>query len=186
MKFEIDDARDEWTFPPDYFDFIHIRQLAGSMLDWSDLISQSYDHLRPGGRLEISEGRANFWYAHNSVPSDSFTHQWLMEWRRLSSKMNFDAFPTLPSVVDSLGASKRFHNVRTVEKLVPFGSWPKDRKLKEIGKYFKYQFLESGLDAYTLALFTRVGQWQELEIKALLARVRQEMNSGKMHLYTFW
>ncbi|KAK4497349.1 hypothetical protein PRZ48_011800 [Zasmidium cellare] len=170
VKFEIDDARDEWTYPADYFDFIHIRQLAGSMLDWNDLISQSYHHLRPGGKLEISEGRANFWYAHDSVPSDSFTYQWLMEWRRLSSKVNFDVFPTLSSLVDNMEGSKRFQNVRTVEKLVPFGSWPKDRKLKEIGKYFKFQFLESGLDAYTLALFTRVGQWQELEIRALLAR----------------
>lgn len=184
--FEIDDARDQWTYPLDYFDYIHVRQLAGSMLDWSDLIAQCYTHLRPGGKLEISEGRANFWYAHDSVSEDSFTYQWLMEWRRLSASMNFDVFPTLPSIIQSTQSSKHFENVQTVERLVPVGGWPRDKHLKEIGKYFKFQFLESGLDAYTLALFTRVGQWQELEIKALLARVRQEMQEGKMHLYTFW
>lgn len=100
--------------------------------------------------------------------------------------MNFDVFPSLSGVIADMDPSKRFENVRTVEKLVPMGGWPKDKRLKEVGKFFKLQFLESGLDAYTLALFTRVGQWQELEIKALLAKVRKEMKEGKMHLYTFW
>lgn len=40
--FEVDDARDEWTYPNDYFDFIHIRSLFGSIGDWPELYKQAY------------------------------------------------------------------------------------------------------------------------------------------------
>ena len=182
VKFEIDDVRDTWTYPPDHFDFIHARTMAGSILDWPAFLRQCYTHLKPGGRLEISEGRANLWYAHNSVPGDSYTYRWLMEWRRLSSKMLFDVFPALRGIAGELP----FQNVQTVEKLVPLGPWPRDKQLKELGRFFRVQFLEMALEAYTLALFARVGGWTELEIKVLLAKVRGEMKGGKMHLYTFW
>jgi ubiquinone/menaquinone biosynthesis C-methylase UbiE len=41
-RFEIDDARDEWTYPNDYFDFIHIRSLFGSIGNWNELYKQVY------------------------------------------------------------------------------------------------------------------------------------------------
>jgi ubiquinone/menaquinone biosynthesis C-methylase UbiE len=41
-RFEIDDARDEWTYPNDYFDFVHIRSLFGSIGDWNELYKQAY------------------------------------------------------------------------------------------------------------------------------------------------
>ncbi|RAL68771.1 hypothetical protein DID88_007464 [Monilinia fructigena] len=48
-RFEIDDMTEEWTYPPDYFDFIHIRALFGSIHDWDNLYAQAYKHLKPGG-----------------------------------------------------------------------------------------------------------------------------------------
>lgn len=182
VVFEIDDAIDTWTYPMDHFDFIHARTLGGSIRDWPAFLRQCYDHLTPGGKLEIAEGRANFWYAHDSVPEDSAMHTWLMEWRRLQDVLKFDIFPALTGFVGALP----FENVRSVEKLVPLGTWPKDKHLKEIGKFFRAQFLEAGLESYTLALFARFGGWKELDIKVLLAKVRQEVVAGKMHIYTFW
>ena len=40
--FEVDDASDEWVYPPDYFDFIHIRSLFGSIEDWPTLYTRAY------------------------------------------------------------------------------------------------------------------------------------------------
>lgn len=42
-RFEIDDARDEWTYPNDYFDFIHIRSLFGSIDNWGKLYREAYE-----------------------------------------------------------------------------------------------------------------------------------------------
>lgn len=39
------------------------------------------------------------------------------------------------------------------------------------------------MENYTMALFTRNG-WDEREVQVLLAKVRQEILSNKMHTYT--
>jgi len=55
-RFEIDDASDEWTYPTNFFDFIHIRALFGSIEDWPALYAQVFKHLKPGGWIEHVEG----------------------------------------------------------------------------------------------------------------------------------
>lgn len=78
-----------------------------------------------------------------------------------------------------------FENTHLEQKIVPVGTWPKDKHLKEVGRWFRVQFLEMAIEAYTLALFTRVGGWENAEVQVLLARVREELKSNKMHVYTY-
>src|SRR5690348_4950580 len=40
--FEIDDCTDTWVYQENYFDYIHIRTLFGSIQDWDTLYSQAY------------------------------------------------------------------------------------------------------------------------------------------------
>lgn len=77
-----------------------------------------------------------------------------------------------------------FEHASLINHVVPVGPWPKNKALKRIGSVFRLQFLESGLDAYSTALFTRSG-WSETETQVLLAHVRTELLSNKMHLYTY-
>jgi hypothetical protein len=91
-------------------------------------------------------------------------------------------FPQYASVLQSAG----FVNVEAHEEPTPIGPWPKNKRLKEIGIYFQYQFLEAAVDGYSLALFTRFGGWTEEETQVLLAHVRKEIKSNKMHVYTHW
>jgi hypothetical protein len=79
-----------------------------------------------------------------------------------------------------------FVNVHCEERPCPIGPWPKDKKLKQIGIFFLHQFLEGAIDGYSLALFTRMGGWSEAETQILLAHVRKEFKSNKMHVYTHW
>lgn len=56
LQFFVDDAEAEWSFSRNQpFDFIHARDLGGSITDWPKLIGQAYDHLRPGGWIELQE-----------------------------------------------------------------------------------------------------------------------------------
>ena len=182
MHFEIDDATLEWTFPKDHFDFIHARTLAGAIQDWPALLRESFNHCKPGtGRIEIAEGRANFFCDDDSLPEDSSTHRWLTEFRRLSTPLGFDIAPQLPEMLREAG----FEDVDIIQKVVPMGTWPKDPALKEIGRWFRVQFLEMAIEAYTLALFTRAGGWQNEEVQVLLAKVREELKTNKFHLYTY-
>ena len=47
VRFEIDNAEDEWMFGENTFDFIHIRTLLGSIKDWDRLYRQAYRALKP-------------------------------------------------------------------------------------------------------------------------------------------
>ncbi|KAF5499591.1 Secondary metabolism regulator LAE1 [Colletotrichum fructicola] len=181
VRFEIDDATLEWTFPKNHFDFIHARTLAGAVQNWPALIHQCYEHVKPGGSIEISEGRANFFCEDGTLKGDSATWQWLSEFRKLSAPLGFDIAPALPDMLKGEG----FENVNYMQRVVPMGTWPKDRELKEIGRWFRVQFLEMALEAYTLALLTRAGNWKNEEVQVLLALVREELKSDKIHLYTY-
>ncbi|KAK5678761.1 hypothetical protein LTS12_029401 [Elasticomyces elasticus] len=77
-----------------------------------------------------------------------------------------------------------FSDIDLHQEICPIGTWPKDRRLKEIGKYFRVQFLGSAVDSYSLALFTRFGGWSPAEVEVLLACVRNEIKTNKMHVYT--
>lgn len=63
------------------------------------------------------------------------------------------------------------------------GPWAKDSKLKELGAYMQYQMLES-LEAYSLALMTRVLGWSVEEVHVFLAGLRGEIYNRKLHLYS--
>ena len=41
-KFIIDDVEDVWTYPPDYFDLVHLRVLVAHIKDLPKLFRQSY------------------------------------------------------------------------------------------------------------------------------------------------
>ncbi|TQN65800.1 Secondary metabolism regulator LAE1 [Colletotrichum shisoi] len=179
--FEIDDATLEWTFPKNHFDFIHARTLAGAVKDWPALLRQCYEHCRPGGRVEISEGRADFFCDDDTLGKDTATWQWLSEFRRLSAPLGFDIAPALPDMLRAEG----FEQVDTAQSVVPMGTWPRDKGLREIGRWFRVQFLDMALEAYTLALFTRAGNWSNAEVQVLLALVRAELKSDEIHLYTY-
>jgi SAM-dependent methyltransferase len=53
LKFLIEDCQQEWTWPENHFDFIHVRALFGSISDWDALYEKAFRHTKPGG-----------WYQH--------------------------------------------------------------------------------------------------------------------------
>ncbi|KAK0711774.1 S-adenosyl-L-methionine-dependent methyltransferase [Lasiosphaeris hirsuta] len=181
VRFEIDDATLEWTFPRAHFDFIHARTLGGAIADWPALLRRCHKHLVPGGQLEVSEGRTDFWCDDGSLPADSATSKWLTEFRRLARPLGFDISPKLPGMLKEAG----FTDVEFRQRVVPCGTWPKDPALKEIGRWFQIQFLEMALESYSLALFTREGGWTSEETQVLFAKVRKELRSNMFHIYTY-
>ena len=51
--FEIDDATLEWTWPRNHFDFVYIREMFGSVVDWPGLLREAYKCTKPGGYVEV-------------------------------------------------------------------------------------------------------------------------------------
>lgn len=60
VMFEIDDITKPWLRPVDSFDFIHIRNMVGSIRDWKALFAEALVHLKPGGIIEVTDIRTRF------------------------------------------------------------------------------------------------------------------------------
>lgn len=93
---------------------------------------------------------------------------------------SWDIAPELPSLLE--GAS--FDDITKKDPVLPIGTWPKDPKLKEAGRCFRAQMADSAVESYSLALFTRFGGWKPIEVQVLLAHLRTELKTNKMHVYT--
>ncbi|KAJ5677521.1 uncharacterized protein N7477_003154 [Penicillium maclennaniae] len=56
LQFLVDDAESPWLYSAGRpFDFIHARDLGGAIANWPRLLRQAYEHLRPGGWIELQE-----------------------------------------------------------------------------------------------------------------------------------
>lgn len=53
VEFLIEDAEDEWIGSK--YDYIHIRMLSGAIKDWPALLEKAFNHLNPGGWIELTE-----------------------------------------------------------------------------------------------------------------------------------
>ncbi|KAJ0340673.1 hypothetical protein KNSL1_011471 [Colletotrichum chrysophilum] len=64
----------------------------------------------------------------------------------------------------------------------PLNSWPKEKKLKEIGM-LHYVNLDLALEGLSLGLFTRALRWTRQEVLDLCAEARMDLKNRKIHAY---
>lgn len=72
LLFEIDDVESEWTYNKNTpFEFIHVRNMGGSIGNWDKLCAQSLLHLAPGGWLEVQEHAVEIHSEDGDVPPNT-------------------------------------------------------------------------------------------------------------------
>lgn len=180
-KFYIDDAESEWVYSAsEAFDFIHVRTLSGGIGDWDKLIRQSYTHLTPGGWLEFQEPLA-------LCESDDGTLAGavdMMHWQDLCNEAAL-GFNKDIRVGDSLRQrmiDAGFVDVHEKVVKVPVGPWPKDPRMKEIGRYQR-EHMAMGIEPYTLGFIGKVLGWSEAECRVLIAKVINDVRNRAFHIY---
>lgn len=75
-----------------------------------------------------------------------------------------------------------FVDIRQVILKSPTNPWPKDRKLREVGKFQLLAHLE-GLEGVSLGALTRAKAWKAEEVKVLIAKVRPELMDKNIHSF---
>ncbi|QSS59193.1 TAM domain methyltransferase [Histoplasma capsulatum] len=166
---------------PILFDFIHTREITGSVHNYSKLFERAYRHVAPGGYLEMQSMEANFF-------SDDGTHEravTAMQWQRLL----VEASRRFGKELGVEGGWKEgmeqagFVDVEEVVFKVPLSPWPKDARMKDLGRY-QATHVQEMLQSYSLALFTRVLEWSKEELDVLLRAVGNDLKDMRSHLYT--
>lgn len=75
-----------------------------------------------------------------------------------------------------------FADVQERQFRLPMNTWPKDRDLKEIGRYQCIQYQEA-LSPYALGLLVEVLGWSRAELEVFLVGVRENLKDRRIHAY---
>jgi hypothetical protein len=137
-------------------------------------------HLKPGGWLEFQD-------LDSTLTSDDGTHLksvWHQEFMSNLCKGANKYGKLIPNVAEyeQFMNAAGFVDVRTIVFKLPMNAWPKDKYLKEVGKYQFHNYHE-GYEAISIGFFTRALGWTSNEFQVLLARVRAELRDRSIHTY---
>ncbi|KAI4221086.1 MAG: hypothetical protein L6R36_007142 [Xanthoria steineri] len=180
LHFEIDDCCSDWVYPRDHFDYIHVRQLYGSVADWPKFYRECYDHLAPGGYIEQAEVNPAPKSDDGSIArGDPFD-----ECGKLAVRAG-NAFGKSLMVEEFMHdeiVRAGFTDVVRVRFKWPIGGWSNDPRLKELGKWVLVHWNE-GLEGWVLRFFTKHMGWTFEGVKQWNADMRRVLKDRKYHAY---
>ncbi|KAI0010898.1 S-adenosyl-L-methionine-dependent methyltransferase [Xylariaceae sp. FL0662B] len=182
VRFMVDDVESPWLHPKNHFDYIHSRHTIMAIKDWSKLLKTSYEHLKPGGWLELQEIH-HFPMSSNSTMSED--HPVAQYWRYVDAGLESLGVPFRFSDEGRIAELMRdcgFVNVTQKVFHVPIGTWPKNKTLKSVGLYWKTILLD-GVQAIALGPMTRGLNWRREQVESFLISVRNGYHDSSCHLY---
>ncbi|KAF4446728.1 hypothetical protein F53441_9661 [Fusarium austroafricanum] len=177
--FEVDDFESEWVFRQQ-FDFIHARELGGCISDTKQFFTHALQSLVPGGYLEMQAVHAEFNSDDGTEDKAENAMLWMKTIAEGAAKFGkpLDGAPKWKKEMEDAG----FVDVEQKVLKVPIGSWPKDPKLKEIGKFQAVQEAQV-ITSYTPGIFSHVLGWSDEEIQVFMAKVKMDLSDPAIHLY---
>ncbi|KAL1848309.1 hypothetical protein VTK73DRAFT_10164 [Phialemonium thermophilum] len=183
LRFEIEDCTQEWTFASNTFDYVHTRALVGSIADWSALFREAFRVLKPGGYLESYEMSGNVGTDDGPLPPTSAVAQWgplfVQGGRAIGRSFTVVDDGIQRKAMEEAG----FVDIQEKNIKCPTGAWPKDPKLREIGRYSQLAVLQD-VEGFILFL-TTVLNWTREQVQVYIAHLRRELKSEKYHVY-YW
>lgn len=179
-EFEILDVEAEWQHKPNSYDFIHGRELHLSIRDWPALISKCYEHLKPGGYLELATTVPLIGCDDNTMPPHSCYQQLADVFFEVADAMGADGHA--PQKWKQQMTQRGFENVEEVAFKIPSNPWPKNKRLKDIGAFELVNFHSFAPPAFKRGWIDILKRNPD-EIEVLLAHGMNEAKNRKIHSY---
>ncbi|KAL0935357.1 regulator of secondary metabolism (methyltransferase domain-containing protein) [Colletotrichum truncatum] len=179
VKFTRTDVESPWPALEQTLDMIHIQMMLGCIRDWPELYRKSFRHLKPGGYIEQVEIE---WVPRSddgTLAQDSPLIHWSST---LSHAMRTYG---LPIDVFDAGAELRaagFTNITENMVKLPVSPWSPNEAEALIGRWFNLG-LTHGLEAMTLAPFTRVEGWSKAHVDELVEALKRDICRLSVHAY---
>jgi hypothetical protein len=153
LRFEIDDACGDWTYPENHFDLIHVRALYGAVADWPAFYATVLKHLRPGGWFDQLEMSIQFRSDEGTVTDDHILAVWSRTFIEAGERCGktFRIADLAKGYLEEAG----FNNVVEKRFKLPVGGWSRDRHFKKLGQWNRLH-CEEGIEGWAMALLTRV------------------------------
>lgn len=134
--------------------------------------------MKPGGWIELVEIHVVPQSQDNSIPENSQLVEFYNVLKPLGTRLGIDLDVAIKfkGYLEDAG----YESVQEEIFDLPLGDWPQDRRMKEIGRYQRFQMMQ-GLGAIGTALLTRIGGWSKPQVEVFLAGIRREVNNRDVH-----
>lgn len=174
VTFIIDDAaEDDWTLHENYYDYIHTRIMMGCFEDFKSIIRKGFQYTQPGGWMESVEIMHTPFCDDGTMAADWPFKEWTEFMEDAAKNANWPLriahkLKKWYTEIGFVGAHERVLKV-------PINTCARDPRLKTLGHYWTENLL-AGLEAFSLALFSRVFGWSKTEIDVwlIISRLVQE------------
>ncbi|GKT57135.1 methyltransferase domain-containing protein [Colletotrichum tofieldiae] len=133
-----------------------------------------------GGYLELQDNMFPLKCQDGPMPDDFTPHKW--------SKLLVEGTDKIGRPITVAASFKQmledagFVDVEERREIWPFNPWPKDKKLNDLGAWSQSSTL-MGVEAISMALFTRVLGWSPEEVTVFCADVRNAHKKIGVHAY---
>lgn len=158
-----------------------MRGLVGSIDNWDALFQKAFICLKPGGWLESYEISPTWESDDDTIPPNSAMAKWgpmFIEGGRQSGR----SFTIVKDKVQRKAMQAAgFKNIDEKNIKAPIGSWPKDKRLKQIGVYGQL-VMERDAEGLVLFMASMMG-WSTTEVTVFVTKLKEELRSRKQHSY---
>jgi len=148
--------------------------------NWDELFRQMLVHTKPGGWVEVVERSICPRSDDDTVGPDHFFTLWgktIMgcgdKWKK-----SFRIWEESKSRMIHAG----FQNVTEARFKWPMNHWPKDPRLKELGRWNQLRVHE-GLETYSNRLLTVASGWSFAQAQVFCAEMRDAIKDTKTHAF---
>lgn len=122
----MDDVEKPWMWK-EPFDFIHSANIEQGIHDWPAYVKRIFDHLTPGGVVQLQETKALFESDDNSIPKGGAIE---LHCNRYLEAAEVAGLENVAPELESYLLNAGFVDVRVVVKKLPLAPWPKDPRKK--------------------------------------------------------
>jgi hypothetical protein len=201
VQFIIDDAEEEdWAVDVDHYDYIHTRVMMGCFEDFKSIIRKGFKYTKPGGWMESLECMNSPFCDDGTMPPDWPFKEWTETMAEAANNANRPL--QIANKLKRWYTEAGFVDIHEKITKIPINSWPRDKHMKTLGKYWAENML-AGLQGFSLALFSRVFGWSKTEIEVrftllevhylftgltydqiYLVKIRKSITDHNVHAYT--
>ncbi|KAI0881385.1 S-adenosyl-L-methionine-dependent methyltransferase [Annulohypoxylon maeteangense] len=184
VRFIIDDIEDEWAHG-DNWDLVHIRQVFPAIQDPPGVCRQSFNHLNPGGWIEVQDFGGILKCDDDTFRTDSMLTQFYdMTTEALSKRgIRWTIANNMDEVLKDIG----FVNIACKRFKIPIGIWPKAKRLRLVGLYMKSVFGDL-IDALAPIVFPLLSKSSQ-QMEEFVTKAQDELQTTTAHIYLdyfFW
>ncbi|KAH7115637.1 S-adenosyl-L-methionine-dependent methyltransferase [Dactylonectria macrodidyma] len=136
LTFELDDFNLEWTWKRGIFDYIHARDLTGSIDNWSHFFGEAFKCLKPDGYLETHEQSFRLIHQASGDPVDPTTqslisalNRWNKVFSDLGKRLDRPFLAVDHRTQMDLMMKAGFTDLKVWRKWMPIGPWAEDLEL---------------------------------------------------------